>query len=156
MTVSLIGVVPRYVLSTSDTFPDPAVIGAQAYAYDRGLEYVVATTAAWTLKKDTYPGITTTVTHSVVAAATSSIVLLAANTARTWSLIVLDSTEDVYLNLGGTAVASTGIRLNPRRTVGDRLEMSLALGNLYQGAISAIAAVSSGAINVLVSYGVST
>ena len=156
MTVSLVGVVPRYVLSTSDTFPDPAVIGAQVYAYDKGVEYVVATTAGWTVKKDTLPGVVSTVTHSIVTAATSSKVVLAADATNSWREIINDSTDEIYLNYGGTAVISSGLRLNVRGVAGDRAEMCLGNGNLFQGAISCVTAISSSAINLLVSYGVST
>ena len=157
MAVSLITTVPRYVVASTDTFPDAAVIGAQVYEYDTGREYLAATTSGWTLRKETeFPGIITTVTHSIVAAATSSKTLLAASTSRMWAAIINDSTDDIYLNFGGAAVASSGFRLNPRTVLGDRIEMNLRDGNLFKGAISCITAVSSSTINILAVSGVST
>jgi len=79
-----------------------------------------------------------TATHTVVTVTTASGVALAANGAREYALLINISDTAIYLKLGAAAVASEGIRLNTVGTVGDRYEMSRALGNLYQGAINAI------------------
>ena len=72
---------------------------------------------------------------STVTVLTTSTAVLSANATRRYALIVNDSDTVIYLSLGGTAVANTGIRLNAN---GGSYEMSPGLGNVYQGAITAI------------------
>jgi len=73
--------------------------------------------------------------HTEVACKSSNTVLVAANLDRKYLLVINDSDTVCYLYLGGTAVASKGIRLNAN---GGSFEMSLQAGNLYQGAINCI------------------
>ena len=83
----------------------------------------------------TYAPPYTTPTHTGVNAATSSGTALASNSNRLYALIINDSDTVVYLALGATAVANTGIRINGG---GGAYEMSSYLGNLYTGAINCI------------------
>jgi len=80
-----------------------------------------------------------TPTHTSATAGTASSAMLAANLARKYALIQNDSDTVVYIALGADAVANKGIRLN---ISGGAYEMSPALGNLYTGAINAIASAS--------------
>ena len=66
--------------------------------------------------------------HTAPSVPTTSTAVLAANQARTYALIVNDGAVDIYLNLGGTAVANTGIRVN---AAGGSYEMNE--DNLFRG-----------------------
>lgn len=88
-------------------------------------------------------------THSAASISTTSAAVLAANTSRRYALLVNDGVADVYLNLGGTAVVNTGIRLAGN---GGSFEVGPAFGNLFRGAINGITV--SGTSTVLVTEGV--
>jgi len=92
-------------------------------------------------------GIVNTYTHTAVAVGTGSTAVLAANGNAAYRLFINDSDTAVYINLGGTAVANTGIRLN---SGGGSYEMSAHSGNLFTGAVTGIQA-DSGTKLVLVS-----
>ena len=72
-------------------------------------------------------------TAPVVAAGPASTTGLAANVNRKYALFVNDSANAIWLNLGGTAVADTGIRLN---ATGGSYEMMP--GNLWRGQVNFI------------------
>jgi len=72
-------------------------------------------------------------TAPVVAAGPSSTTALAASSARKYALFVNDGSNVMYLNLGGTAVANTGIRINAS---GGSYEMMP--GNMFYGAVNFI------------------
>ena len=91
----------------------------------------------------------TTPAHSAVAVATTSTSVLASNANRLYLLLVNDSDTDIYINLGGAAVASQGIRINAN---GGSYEMNAGSGNVYTGAIHAIHA-STGTKTLLVTEG---
>ena len=91
-----------------------------------------------------------TPTHTAPTMSTTSATVLAANASRKYALITNDSDVVVYLNLTGTAVANTGIRL---AASGGTYEMSGAYGNLTTGIIRGIAASGSGKV-LLVTEGV--
>jgi len=80
-------------------------------------------------------GVYTTPTHTAVVVTTASGIALAANANRLYALLINDSDTVIYINLGATAVANQGIRLNAG---GGSYEMSKKLGNLYTGVINAI------------------
>ncbi len=86
--------------------------------------------------------------HTTASMTTASAAALAANGAREYALIVNDGSVVCYLNLGSTAVANTGIRVNAN---GGSYEMSRNWGNLYTGAINGITV--SGSATVLVTEG---
>ena len=65
----------------------------------------------------------TTPAHSAVTVGSSSTAALAANAHRKSALFINDSDETIYLSLGGTAAANTGVRLN---SAGGSFEMSFA------------------------------
>lgn len=88
------------------------------------------------------------IAHTTGSMSDTSAAALAANNARKYALIVNDGGVTVYLNLGGTAVASEGIRLNAD---GGSYEISRDSGNLFSGAINGIT--SSGTATVLVTEG---
>tara|TARA_R110000787_G_scaffold233849_1_gene340702 strand:+ start:188 stop:493 length:306 start_codon:yes stop_codon:yes gene_type:complete len=92
-------------------------------------------------------GIVNTYTHTAVAVAVTSTTLLAANGNAAYRIFINDSDTAVYINLGTTAVANAGIRLN---SGGGSYEMSAHAGNLFTGAVYAIQA-DSGTKLVLVS-----
>lgn len=85
-------------------------------------------------------------THTAVAVGTSSVTALAASGTRQYALFVNDSANTMYLNIGGTASAGTGIRLNAG---GGAYEMTIGAGNLSTAAITVVAAAGS-AQNLLV------
>lgn len=85
------------------------------------------------------PGSYVTATHSAYSVTNADTQALAANTQRSYLLIVNDSDTIIYIALGATAAVNTGIRLNAN---GGSYEMSRHLGNLYTGAIRAICAIS--------------
>ena len=64
---------------------------------------------------------------------TISVVLLAGNSKRVYSLVVNDSLQDVWLGFGEVAVPNKGIRLNSE---GGNYELTWK--NLFTGTISAI------------------
>ena len=80
-------------------------------------------------------GVYTTPTHTAVVVTTASGIALAANANRLYALLINDSDTVIYINLGATAVANQGIRLNAD---GGSYEMSKRLGSLYSGVINAI------------------
>ena len=86
--------------------------------------------------------------HTTASMTATSAVVLAANGAREYALIVNDGSVACYLNLGSTAVASEGIRINAN---GGNYEMGRNWGNLYTGAINGILA--SGTATLLVTEG---
>ncbi len=94
------------------------------------------------------PGPSLTIAHTTAAMTGSSAAVLATNQGRKYALIVNDGSESCYLNLGSTAVASEGIRINAN---GGNYEISRNWGNLYTGAINGITA--SGAVTLLVTEG---
>lgn len=81
------------------------------------------------------PGNYLKATHTEVTVDTSSTAVLSANSARRYALFINDSDTTMYLNLGGTAAANKGIRLNAN---GGNYEMTAGRGNVYQGAITVI------------------
>ena len=86
--------------------------------------------------------------HTTASMTTTSAAVLATNGAREYALIVNDGSSACYLNLGSTAVASEGIRVNAN---GGSYEMSRNWGNLYTGAINGILA--SGTATLIVTEG---
>jgi hypothetical protein len=82
-------------------------------------------------------GAARTAAHTAPVIGSSSTAALAAAATRKAALFVNDSDETIYLNIGGTAAANTGIRLNAN---GGSYEMSQELGNLSTAAITAICA----------------
>lgn len=90
-----------------------------------------------------------TLVHTSASVGTGSSTALAANTRRQYALLINDSTVVLYLNVGGTATANTGIRLNPN---GGSYEMSQGAGNLDVRAVTVIAASGTGN-NLIVTEG---
>ena len=82
---------------------------------------------------------------SEVTVGSSTTAVLTENPNRSYALFINDSDETIYLNIGGSAVANDGIRLNAN---GGAYEMSRANGNLDTQAVNAICA--SGSKNLLV------
>ena len=80
-------------------------------------------------------------TSSSVTVGSTTTVLLAANEARKYAVIVNDSDEAMYISLGADAVANNGIRLNAS---GGTLE--IAGDEPFRGAINGICA--SGSKNI--------
>lgn len=70
---------------------------------------------------------------SFIAVANSDTPVLSANPDRKFALFVNDSNTDIYLSLGGTAVAGSGPRLN---SGGGSYQIDA--DNLYTGAVSGI------------------
>ena len=91
----------------------------------------------------------TTPTHTAVTVGVATGVALAANASRLYALLVNDSDTAIYIKLGAAAVLNAGIRINAN---GGSYEMSKDLGNLYTGAINAIASAASK--NLIVTEGV--
>ena len=87
--------------------------------------------------------------HTTASMTATSAAVLAANGAREYALIVNDGSVVCYLNLGSTAVANTGIRVNAN---GGSYEIGRNWGNLYTGAINGILA--SGTATLIVTEGV--
>ena len=87
-------------------------------------------------------------THTTASMTTATGVVLAANKARRYALIVNDGAADVYINLGEAAVANTGILINAD---GGSYEISPAQGNLFLGAINGITAL--GTATLLITEG---
>lgn len=83
--------------------------------------------------------------HTAPSATTTSGAMLAANTNRKAALLINIGTVDVFINLGGTAVANTGILLQSN---GGSFSMSDMLGNLDNAVINGITA--SGTATVIV------
>lgn len=82
-------------------------------------------------------GAARTAAHTAPSIGSSSTTALASNANRKAALLVNDSDETIYLNIGGTAAVNTGIRLNAN---GGSYEMSQELGNLSTAAITGISA----------------
>jgi len=95
-------------------------------------------------------GIITTPTSAPLAVTAVSQLALAANADRLTALFINDGANTIYLMEGAAAVANQGIRLNAN---GGSYQMSQPIGNLYRGAVYAIAAVA-GPTNLLVKEGV--
>lgn len=91
---------------------------------------------------------TITPAHSAVSVGSSSTAIVSANSERKYLLLINDSDETIYVKLGAAAVANEGIRL---AASGGSLELSVANGNLYAGAINGICA--SGGKTLLVTEG---
>ena len=89
-----------------------------------------------------------TIAHTTAAMTGSSAAVLATNQGRKYALIVNDGSVDCYLNLGATAVAHEGIRVNAN---GGSYEISRTVGNLFTGAINGILV--SGTATLLVTEG---
>lgn len=87
--------------------------------------------------------------HTTASMTGTSAAVLAANGAREYALVVNDGSATCYLNLGSTAVANTGIRINAN---GGFYEISRRWGNLYTGAINGIAA--NGSATLIVTEGI--
>lgn len=92
----------------------------------------------------------TTPTHTEAAVATSTTVVIAANPARKYLLLVNDSDAVVYIRLGEAAVLNEGIRLN---AAGGSYEMSFKNGDLFTGAVNGIHG-GAGTKDILVTEGV--
>ena len=75
--------------------------------------------------------------HSKFATVAASDTALAANTARLCAVFQNDSDTDIYLAFGTAAVASSTLPRIPAN--GGYFEMSKKHGNLYTGAVNAIA-----------------
>ncbi|KKL57775.1 hypothetical protein LCGC14_2232050 [marine sediment metagenome] len=88
------------------------------------------------------------IAHTTASMTNASAAALALNNDRKYALIVNDGAVDVYLNLGGTAVANQGIRVNAN---GSSYEMSRNEGNLFDGVINGITA--SGTATLIVTEG---
>lgn len=73
-------------------------------------------------------------TNGAVSVTTSNTAIVSSNVGRQYLVIVNDGANPVYLSLGGTAVANSGIRLNAQ---GGSIELTQ--DNLFTGAISGIA-----------------
>jgi hypothetical protein len=85
-------------------------------------------------------------TGTKVTVGSSSTTILAANANRNFAVFVNDSDETIYLDLSGTAVINSGIRLNAN---GGAYEINLA--NMYTGIVTGIC--SSGSKNITVTEG---
>lgn len=88
-------------------------------------------------------------THTAAAVDNVGVAALPANARAVYRLFVNDSVNVMYLMLGAAAAANQGIRLNAN---GGSYEMSKKTGNLYKGAVNAIAAVA-GPSTLLVTEG---
>jgi hypothetical protein len=78
-----------------------------------------------------------TAAHTAPTIGSSSTTALASNVNRKGALFINDSDETIYLNIAGTAVSNTGIRLNAN---GGSFEISQEKGNLSTAAITGICA----------------
>lgn len=76
-----------------------------------------------------------TYTHATATITTTSSEALAVSSNRKYALLINDSDTPIYLNVGATAVANQGIRLNAN---GGAFELGPQFGNLAQLAINAI------------------
>lgn len=90
-----------------------------------------------------------TANQTVIAVATISTQVIAANPARKYVLLINDSDAVMYLKIGGNGELYKGIRLNAN---GGSFEMSNSLGNLDTRVINAIHG-SAGTKNLLVTEG---
>lgn len=81
---------------------------------------------------------------SVTVASSTSTEILGKNTGRIYAAIVNDGDTDVYLSLGGTAVAGEGIRLNAN---GGTYEINP--DNLFIGAVNGIATSSPSSVTII-------
>jgi hypothetical protein len=86
-------------------------------------------------------GYATATSSSVLVASASSTTVLANNPGRMSAKIVNDCGYAVYLSFGNTAVKGTGVRLNP---FGGSFETDPSPGDIFNGAINAIASISDG------------
>ena len=75
------------------------------------------------------------IVQTTVTVKNASTAVLAANANRKFALFINDSDTVIYLNLGSTATANNGIRVNAS---GGEYEMSVEKGNLYTGAVYGI------------------
>lgn len=94
------------------------------------------------------PGPSLAIAHTTASMTGTSAAVLAANQGRKYALIVNDGSTACYLNLGSTAVANEGIRVNAN---GGSYEMSRGWGNLFTGVINGI--LNSGTATLLVTEG---
>lgn len=87
---------------------------------------------------------------STASVTTASTVVSSANADYTNRLFINYSTSDIWLGIGQDAEVNLGIKLV---TDGGYYEMSRAMGNLYQGAIYAIADTTATTINMFAASG---
>lgn len=86
--------------------------------------------------------------HTPVTVGTGSTVVVSANAARQYLLLVNDGTEAIYVSLGGAAALNAGIRINGN---GGSYEMAVGYGNIYLGAVTGIC--TTGGMKLLVTEG---
>lgn len=97
------------------------------------------------LAVDTFGSAVSPAAPGAVSVGVASGALVAANTARRHLVIVNTSNAYVSLGFGAAAVLYSGITLNP---LGGSYEMSETQGNLYRGAINAIASAAASNVGV--------
>lgn len=86
--------------------------------------------------------------HTTASMSSTTGAVLAVNNARKYALIINDGSVDVYLNLGASATANAGIRINAN---GGHYEITREAGNLTGVVINGITV--SGSATVLVTEG---
>lgn len=86
--------------------------------------------------------------HTTASMTSTSAAVLAVNNDRKYALVVNDGSATVYLNLGATAVANQGVRVNAN---GGSYEISREAGNLTGVVINGITA--SGTATMLITEG---
>ncbi|KKK79722.1 hypothetical protein LCGC14_2830650 [marine sediment metagenome] len=86
--------------------------------------------------------------HTTASMSSTTGAVLAVNNDRKYALIVNDGSVDVYLNLGASATANAGIRINAS---GGSYEISREAGNLTGAVINGITV--SGTATVIVTEG---
>ena len=91
------------------------------------------------------PGEYATVVHTELLVTGTTQAALALNHERVYAMFQNDSDLTIYLRLGEDAIDTQGIRLNAN---GGSYEISDRLGNLFAGAVNAIAA--GGSNNLLI------
>lgn len=136
-------------------FPTGTAAGTDRYSPEIGIAPLLPVAGEWSIYSDSTINLDVTVldardestvstyqktgyavaTHTapVVAAGPTSTTALASNIQRKYALFVNNSANALWLNLGNTAVASTGIRLN---ATGGSYEMMP--GNLWRGQVNFI------------------
>ena len=80
-------------------------------------------------------GIANGMQHRAVTCGTASVEVAPAVASRRYLLLVNDSTSPIWINIGATAVANEGVRINAG---GGSYEMSAANGNLSSRAVNGI------------------
>jgi hypothetical protein len=142
MAVTVVANAPwQYIGLFGDARPANANIGSLYFAYDTGVIYICRDGNNW----EPYSGGggtgigpvwgSITPVHTAPTAGVATGAVIGANANRRYLLIINDSANVIYLNLGAAGVLNTGIRLNAN---GGSLELSLAGGNNYLGAINSI------------------